>query len=341
DSLPWRREDRVLLTDTAAARPAVPLLDDLRTLTAETRAVFVLERVAALPTWQIALVLGVPTDRVPELALTARTALVARDPERADDALLAAELTRARHAFPPAAVNADLDVAHGRMLARRRWLRRGVAAGTALAVVAGGAAQLSRSGQEPTATRPPASTRTTGVVPSLDPPPLGPPVTCDPAAASCRARVLKEWRQRMADVTSEYLDPQGAYFSGFAYAYNALYETPAFWSGGRGALGLDVFGKSDRTTEVFLQIATDRASAPRCGRATGQPCVSTRFMDGNRFLLTETTKAFEGIEVQYNPYGDQVITVVVRDVADGRPLDVDRSVLLELVQDERLRLPAL
>ncbi|MFP5282523.1 MAG: hypothetical protein ACLGIF_03630, partial [Actinomycetes bacterium] len=33
DSLPWRREDRVLLTDAAAVRPAIPLLDDLGTLT--------------------------------------------------------------------------------------------------------------------------------------------------------------------------------------------------------------------------------------------------------------------------------------------------------------------
>jgi hypothetical protein len=63
-----------------------------------------------------------------------------------------------------------------------------------------------------------------------------------------------------------------------------------------------------------------------------------RFMDGNVFTFTDTDRLADGIEVQHVPYG-QVITVVARNTRAGPPLDIDRSDLMALVQDERLHLP--
>jgi hypothetical protein len=64
-----------------------------------------------------------------------------------------------------------------------------------------------------------------------------------------------------------------------------------------------------------------------------------RFMDGNVFTLSDSTRLSDGLEVQYSPNGDQVITVVARNRSRGRALDVTRAQLIELVQDPRLRLP--
>jgi hypothetical protein len=62
-------------------------------------------------------------------------------------------------------------------------------------------------------------------------------------------------------------------------------------------------------------------------------------MDGNRFILTETTYPYEGLEVQFAPDGREVVTVVARNAAHGRALDISRGDLIGLVQDSRLRLP--
>jgi hypothetical protein len=72
---------------------------------------------------------------------------------------------------------------------------------------------------------------------------------------------------------------------------------------------------------------------------TGQQCVSQRFLDGNRYQLTETTYATEGLEVQYSPNGTEVVTVVARDTTRGVSLTISRGQLIKLVQDSRLRLP--
>ena len=62
-------------------------------------------------------------------------------------------------------------------------------------------------------------------------------------------------------------------------------------------------------------------------------------MDGNSYLLTDSTLADGGIEVQYRPNGNEVITVIARNMQRGRALQISRADLIELVQDERLRLP--
>jgi SAM-dependent MidA family methyltransferase len=64
-----------------------------------------------------------------------------------------------------------------------------------------------------------------------------------------------------------------------------------------------------------------------------------RFMDGNSFLLTETTSVRQGMEVQYAPAGTEVITVIARNTQRGKVLEIDRGDLIKLVQDARLQLP--
>lgn len=344
---PWRAEQRVSLLDTAPSPLPPGLVRDLATLDSTASRIFVLERVAGLPTWHIAEVLGLRADAVHEGALRARTGLRERDSRRDDDAALAAELRATLDSGPlqsspypsgeSLVASGSADVRHGRMLVRGRRRRQGLVALAIAAAVALGVTQQRGDPREPAAASPPTPV---SVIPTVAPPP-GPPVDCNAALPPCQDRVLREWRQQMAQVANLHLDPKRTYFNGYAYSYTPAYETPGYWAGGPGALGLDMFHVARGSTEAFVQIATDRQAAARCGQTTGQECRELRLMDGNRFLLTQTTKAYEGIEVQYRPYDDQVITVVVRNVGGGRPLEIDRSQVLELVLDKRLRLPQL
>jgi hypothetical protein len=165
--------------------------------------------------------------------------------------------------------------------------------------------------------------------------------SCDPSSATCRSQILLKWRSKMAEVASSYLDPTGEYFSGFGYYYyyDNRYDTPGFWSGHGGALAFQMFRLDKGATEVYLQIATSRTVAVRCGATTRQQCSRMKFMDGNFFLLSESTLVRRGIEVQYSPSGQEVITVIARNTQRGKVLDISRGDLIKLVQDERLRLP--
>ena len=62
-------------------------------------------------------------------------------------------------------------------------------------------------------------------------------------------------------------------------------------------------------------------------------------MDGNRYLLTDSTVPERGIEVQYCPRGDEVITVIAHNTHRGKTLDIGSGELIKLVKDERLHLP--
>jgi len=147
------------------------------------------------------------------------------------------------------------------------------------------------------------------------------------------------WRSEMAAVAASYLDPQGRYFSGFGYSYDSRYDTPGFWDGQGGALAFEMFRLDKGATEIYLQIATSRKYAASCGFTTRQPCQRMRFMDGNSFLLTETTSVRQGMEVQYSPAGTEVITVIAHNTQRGKVLEIDRGDLIKLVQDPRLHLP--
>ena len=144
----------------------------------------------------------------------------------------------------------------------------------------------------------------------------------------------------MAEVATSYLDPSGEYFSGFGYSYNSRYDMPSFWSGQGGALAFEMFRLDKGATEVYLQVATSRKFAVRCGATTGQQCLSFQSMDGNSYLMTDSTLERRGIEVQYSPSGEEVITVIARNTQRGQILEISRGDLIKLVQDERLHLPS-
>ena len=69
---------------------------------------------------------------------------------------------------------------------------------------------------------------------------------------------------------------------------------------GRGALAFEMFRLDKGATEVYVQVATSRKFAVRCGATTGQKCMFIRFMDGNSYLMTDSTLADGGIEVQHS-----------------------------------------
>ena len=142
----------------------------------------------------------------------------------------------------------------------------------------------------------------------------------------------------MIQIASSYLDPSGEYFNAFSYSYDSHYDTPSFWTGQGGALVIEMFGDKG-ATKVWLQVASSREFAVRCGATTRQKCMFIRFMDGNSYLMTDSTLAKGGIEVQHSPYGDEVITVIARNTKPSRALKIGTGELIKLVQDERIRLP--
>jgi hypothetical protein len=261
------------------------------------------------------------------LAQQARAALAARYPDRTSDEALAMELKDAiPYDMRQSHGSAD-DLAHGRRLSHRRWIQGGSAALVAVVLIFVAAASL-------LSTRPP--------VPQAAPSqPISTPTSgdCDPASATCRAKILFKWRSDMAQVTASHLDPRGEYFSGFGYAYDSHYNTPSFWTGQGGALAFELFRLDKGATEVYLQVATGSKFAVRCGAATHQKCLSFHSMNGNSYLLTDSTVADGGIEIQYWPTDDEVITVIARNTQRGKILDLSTGDLIKLVQDERLRLP--
>ena len=121
----------------------------------------VLERYAELPSVQIAEIVGRTVDEVLLLARQARATLAYGHPERADDAALAAELREAVPLDRRTAYDGAADLAHGRQLVRRRWLRRGLAAAAAMVLlVAAVMVLVPDRTPAPVAAPPPAATPT-------------------------------------------------------------------------------------------------------------------------------------------------------------------------------------
>ncbi len=330
DSSPRARFE---LVETRRTPEAVdPLVTLLATLSARQRLVVVLEWVARLPTVEIAAVLDSSAATVSDVSRAARAALVRAAPELADDAVLAARLDAA---VPPdvRSVRRYDDLSHGRQLVRTRRLRRAGAAAAALVLLVLLVGQLRPVAQTPTSAPAPAvATSTVTVTPS-------PTVPCDRSLATCQAALVRAWRATVYEVVADYVDPEGAYFN--ASSYYARDETDGLWSTKRGALGMEMFRVGGGATQVTVQIATDRSYAPRCGDATGNPCSSIRFMDGNRFVLSDGLDTVDGLEGQYRPDGREVITVTAVNAGPGKKLLIDRAQLVRLLQDERLRLPTL
>lgn len=326
--LPWENRQRVELIDGPVPIPTGDrIIADLGTLTYDQRAAIVLECYAGLAIEEIAHVLNRHLDDVRVLAKQARIILTAGHPGRSSDETLNQELSDAVPHDLRESQNSSDDLAHGRELSRRRWIQRSSAALAAVVLVVAAAILFApRAPQTPHAapSAPIATASSQG---------------CDPSSATCRSQILLRWRSRMVEVASSHLDPTGKYFSGFGYAYDSRYDTPGFWTGQGGALAFEMFRLDKGATEVYLQIATSRKFAVRCGATTHQQCLRFFFMDGNSYLVTDSRLADSGIEVQYSPKGDEVITVVAHNTQRGKMLDISTGDLINLVQDDRLRLP--
>ena len=332
--LPWDTGPRMQLIDGGPARVTGPaIVTDLQRLPLDQRAVIVLERYAELPSVQIAEVCGRTVDEVLVLARQARSALGADHPDRGQDAALAEEL---REAIPldrqTAYAGAD-DLDHGRHLVRRRWLRRGLAVAVAVVLVVAGAVFLLPDRTPAPVAAPPA--------PPVASSPTPTPITanCDTGNPLCRGEIMRRWRAEMGVVVGSYLDPAGDYFSGNGFRYDDRYEDPGFWTGQGGALAFELFRWDGGATTVYVQIATSRQNAVRCGETIRRNCSRQKFLDGNFFNLTNTVNVRQGMEVQHRPTGTYVVTVIARNTTKGREFEVGRGDLLRLVQDPRLRLP--
>lgn len=336
---PWVSGARVELRDGGGAAPVAPVVADLRDQPAGPRAALVLAEHGGLGTAQVAAALRTDQPTARAWVEQARAALAARRPERGGAGRLAEELAAAAAAAVVSGTPAS-DRAHGRALVRRRRVRGAAAlVAAALVLVLGTVTVLDRAVDVPQATSTPG-----GPAPVPRPTPSGPePVTaaCDIANPSCQATVMRRWRTAMSEVVVSHLDPGGDYFTGYSFSYDPRYESREFWSGGDGALGLEVFRLRGGATEVYVQVASGYDTAVRCGEVTRTRCEGQRFMNGNRFTLSTTTQIARGIEVQHRPDGDQVVTVVARNTTRGAVLDVTRADLIELVQDPRLRLPVI
>ncbi len=258
-------------------------------------------------------------------------------------------LTMMASIVPPAGdveTAAFADLAHGRSLVRRRRGRRSVLAAAVVAVllVIGVAVwpdrvtmiQLSGSAADPSATPSGGSYGGSGAGSGAGSNASGAASTCsDPSVPSCRVELTRQWRAEMAGIVTRTLDPKGTYFSGYSFDYDARYDSDAFWQGRDGALGLDVISTRG-STEVFVQLATSRQAAVRCGATTKHPCVRRQMMDFNYFTLTNTSDSRQGVEVQYRPTGAYVITVIVRDTTKGTPLVVGQGQVISMIENPGL-----
>jgi DNA-directed RNA polymerase specialized sigma24 family protein len=330
-TLPWKHRPRVELIDGLLAPSSVePIVADLRLLSDDERVAIVLERYVGLRRGQIAEILRRRVGDVALLGQQAQAALATQNPGRRSDEALAEEL---RDAIPDEICEPHsgfVDLVHGHRLAHRRWIQRGAAALVAVMLIAVAIAVLIPARQlVPEAGSP---------LPSA---PIATPLghRCDPADATCRTRILLKWRYEMVEIVTSQLDPSGEYFSDFGYYYDDRYDPPGFWYGQDGALAFEMFRLDKGATQVYLQIASSRKFSVRCGATTRQPCSRVKFVDGNFFVLSESTLVQQGIEVQYSPTGKEVITVIARNTQRGQTLNIKRGDLIKLVQDARLHLP--
>ncbi|HET9873537.1 MAG TPA: hypothetical protein VFP89_13210 [Propionibacteriaceae bacterium] len=321
------------LIDAGPQQPSDSIVTDLATVLEEReRQVVILAELVGLEPAVVAGLTGLAVDQVDAVHTAAVRKLTARDPRRAESGALAAELAAAAVAVASPPGESD-DLTRGRQLVRRQRIGYALLAVVVAVVLAVGGGQLF-GGRK--------STEPAGIAPAGSPPSsVAAAPACDPSDSGCRGRLTRLWRARVSAVAMSYVDPDRRYFTGYSYGYDSSYDSDGLWMGRGGALGLELFTLQKGATEVFVQVATADSFAPRCGQLTGQRCVSMRFMDGNRFTMTETTRVAEGIEVQYSPQGTFVITAVARNTSGGAEMDVTRADLVTLVQDPRLRLPAI
>lgn len=342
-SLPWRSKHRFSLVDVAPVRPTPQpmLVRELDQLSDSARRVLVLSHTGGLGVTQIAQLVGAGEREVDGWLEAAHEHLDRRRAVHGSRGTVTEALERAVPlVMTERGPDSAADRAHGRFLIkarRRRGLGVGVAAVAAVALLVQGVG-VSQSRVDLSNERPePAASIVPAAVPTFASPPRVGTAPCDTTEVSCQDLITRTWRYDVFDVAAEYLDPEGGYFS--IVGYDEEEEGSWRWDGSGGALGVDILGL-DGGTEVSIQIASSREFADQCGTQTDQNCRRQRFMSGNWFNLTQSSSATEGVEVQFVPY-DEVITIVAKGTGKGKTLPIDRGQLLAMIEDPRLRLPAI
>ena len=329
--LPDAGRPTVELVDGPRDAGQPPVVTELARLPPPERAAVILRHYFRLDAAEIADLLGRTPSEASALADRGTSQLQSGQAERSTDDGLADSLVAAIPYDRRTSRGAARDLANARRLQshrRRRGVGLGVAAGLVLLLLV-------------TQLRPPsAPVEVTGPLPTnpirTSAPPPEPP--CDTSDTTCQVELTNAWQTAVAEVVSGYVDPGDAYFDVHRTADGSL-NRPGFWVSEGGALAIDLIRRDGGSTQVTVQIATSRRDAVRCGTTTHRTCVSRRFMDGNRFTLTETVRVDEGIEVQHSPEGTQVITAIARNTARGTPLAIGTGELMNIVQDPRMRLP--
>lgn len=282
---------------------------------------------------------GTTEAAVREELAAALTTLVAHDPGWKTREVLI-EALRASIPYDRRVSRGGLrDVAQGRNLIRRRWTRGMSVVGATVVVALLVAFQLRQPAQAEFGALQSAVTPTPRPTVSPAPSREAPPAPCNTRDASCRTEVLRKWQSGIADVIGSYVDPDRLYRTVYSASDDRL-NPPGFWVADGGALALDLFKLDHGPTKISLQIATSGKYAVSCGKTTRTHCVSQRFLDGNRFTLSESTSIKHGLEVQFSPDGTQVITVIATSEGPGQRLDIERGQLIQLVQDTRITLPS-
>ncbi len=340
--LPWRSKHGVDLIDVTPSRPTPQpmLVRELDELPDEARRVLVLSLIGGLTVSQLADVVGLGEEEVQGRLDEAKEHLHSRSAVYGSRGTL----TDALHRAVPSGLRdnpprPETDRAHGRYLLkakRRRGLALAAAAVAAIILAVQGAGSFRDKtdiGSEPPA---PVASIVPRTAPTFAPLPPEGKAPCNTLTVACRDFITNAWMYDIFDVAMDYVDPAGTYFTIVGYDEDA----DASWLGGGvgGALGVHVTSL-EGGTQIYVQIASSREFAVRCGARTDQSCVRQRFMSGNWYTLTETSSAVEGIEAQFTPY-DEVITIVASDSGEGKALPIDRGQLMEMIEDPRLRLPA-
>ena len=134
--------------------------------------------------------------------------------------------------------------------------------------------------------------------------------------ARCRAEIVSAWRSEMADVISSYLDPEW----GLLHRLQLLLQrgrpgARASGAAAAGRSGSSCTGRRGGATEIYLQIATSRQYAIRCGQITKRECHTLRFMDGNRFTLTDPGTLTRDSRCNTARTRQYVITIVARNTS--------------------------
>ena len=99
---------------------------------------------------------------------------------------------------------------------------------------------------------------------------------CDPATTDvCRSKILLKWRSEMAEIATCGAGSAGEVLQWIRLRLrHPLRHAELLGAATGGALAFEMFRLDKGATEVYVQIATSRKFAIRCGATTHQQCLA-------------------------------------------------------------------